>query len=173
MPTTVSVGQLSLGMQDWAAKRNKAFQYYWPVKGGWEGWIQVDLIAYFISLDSTLEILREQPIYLAAQKRVDLLVNTSLDADYQIPVEIKAESFENRAQFLAGVNADLVKLDQERNATFKNSTSGMLAISFSPESVQKILGITANGQKIFKSIFMGEVACLFAVWKQAGGWQPA
>ena len=80
--TTITVEQFKGYNQDWGKLRNNQFKYNWTVHGGWEGWIQVDLVAYILSEDSTIEILREQPIYTNPRKRVDLLLNTTLSVDF-------------------------------------------------------------------------------------------
>jgi hypothetical protein len=45
--------------------RNNDLKYYWPVKGGWEGWIQVDLVALClrINLPVTAVLARDVDIY--------------------------------------------------------------------------------------------------------------
>lgn len=153
----------------WANARNAQFKFNWPVKGGWEGWVQVDLTGFILATDGSIDILREQPIYKNPFQRTDLLLNTNLPKAEQIPVEIKAESFENHAQFFNGVNADVAKLTNERNIDYAQSVAVMLAIPFSPEGYQQVLDLTVNGQRIFTAVFIGEVACLMAIW-QDGNW---
>ncbi|KAA3610703.1 MAG: hypothetical protein D8M58_20905 [Calditrichaeota bacterium] len=171
--SNLSVQQFSDAVTQWAGRRNGQFKYNWTVNGGWEGWIQVDLTAYILSVDSRIEILREQSIFTSSRKKVDLLLNVDLDTDYQIPVEIKAESFFNRNRFVSGVNGDLKKLNDERNTDFSESTSIMLALPFSQGAVDRVLSITWENHRIFRSIFTGEVACLMAVWTEPDGWLRA
>jgi hypothetical protein len=169
--TTLTVEQFASLVVDWSKRREQQFRYNWVVKGGWEGWIQVDLTAYMLSADSTIEVLREQPIYTSDRKRTDLLLNSTLATDAQIPVEIKAESFENRgAGFVSGVLEDLAKLNDERNAHYSGSTCVMLAVPFSPESLARVDGIEFGGHRIFARIYQGEVACSIAVWTAENGW---
>src|SRR3954469_9218286 len=97
--TTINTGQFTDAVRAWCTVRDQSFRFYWPVKGGWEGWIQVDLTAFIISQLPTLEILREQPIYRNNRQKVDLLINADQDPDNQIAVELKAQSFENRNAF--------------------------------------------------------------------------
>ena len=159
----------------WANLRNNSFKNNWAVKGGWEGWIQVDLVAYILSADSTYDILREQSIYASSpRKRVDLLLNTNLMTDDQIAVEIKAESFENRMNpFINGIRKDLRKLDQDRDSNFSECDCIVMALPFNSESLQAVNKIKMNDQPVFNTIFKGEVAICFAVYKEAGGWLPA
>jgi hypothetical protein len=168
--TTINVDTFLSDTLQWAQARNQQFRFNWPVKGGWEGWIQVDLTAFILSLDSTAEILREQPIYTSTQKRTDLLLNTSLTAREQIPVEIKAESFENRGAFVGGVVDDIEKLNLERNRNYSQATCIMLALPFSPESLDRVMAIQQDGHAIFVRFFVGEVACVAAVWVASMGW---
>lgn len=162
--------QFLVEVTDWATARNSEFRFNWPVKGGWEGWIQVDLTGRILVRDSTIEILREQPIYVDRRKRADLLLNTTATTEHQIPVEIKAESWENRANFISGVLADLMKLNDERDPDFANSTCVMLAVPFSPESHAAVKAIRRDGHPIFRDLWVGEVACCATVWTQADGW---
>jgi hypothetical protein len=170
---TITVEQFVGQIVAWAGRRDGQFKYNWPVKGGWEGWVQVDLTAYILSQDSTVEILREQPVFTSPYMRCDLLLNAALDTDYRIPVEIKAESFENRGAFITEVRADIDKLNTERNADYSESTCVVLAMPFSQESLSRLLEITQDGHRIFAAVYIGEVACAIAVWTEVAGWlQP-
>lgn len=158
----------------WVQQRQAQIQYNWPVKGGWEGWAQVDLTAYILSLNSTFDILREQRIYTAPRKKTDLLLNGDLGPVAQIPVEIKTESAENVAGFLPGVIKDLNKLDGQRRPAYQNSTCVSMALAFSPESVALVQNIQRGGQKIFVNCYQSsEVALLLATWTATTGWVPA
>lgn len=172
--TTININQFTAGVIEWATMRNTQFKFNWPVKGGWEGWIQVDLTAYLLSKDSTLEILREQPIFDSPYKRVDLLLNTTLETDDQIPVEIKAESFENRMDpFVNGIREDMRKLKEDRNTNFSQCTCIMMALPFNQESLDAVLAVEENGHQIFRTIFLKEVAITVAIYTEADGWLPA
>ena len=89
----------------WSAGHDNYFKRLWPVKGGWEGWIQVDLTAFVLQCNDTVDILREQRIYRNERQATDLLINASSAAPSVFPVEIKAQSFENRDRFAADANA--------------------------------------------------------------------
>jgi len=166
----LTVDQFATLTVEWAKARNSQFKYNWPVKGGWEGWVQVDLTGYILAMVPTAEILREQPIYTEG-RRVDLLLNDTLPGKDQIPVEIKAESFENRANFIPGLLQDLTKINDGRIPAYRESTCVALAIPFSPESMQQVEAIEVSGYRIFRRIYVGEVACLVAVCVGAV-WQP-
>ncbi len=169
--TTINVDQFVNATINWATARNGQFKFNWPVKGGWEAWIQVDLTAFILSQDSTIEILREQPIYTNSRKQVDLLLNTTLETDDQIPVEIKAESFENRMNpFINGVQKDLNRLNEERNDDFSECTCIMMAVPFSPQSLEAVMQIERDEHQIFRTVFTGEVAIAIAVYTAADGW---
>ena len=90
----------------WAGSRNESFQYDWPVKGGWEGWIPVDLTASLLAHDSAIDILPEQPVFENGRQLVDLRLNAEAPTA-QVLVEIKAQSFENHANFVLGVQEDI------------------------------------------------------------------
>jgi hypothetical protein len=51
--TTINFNQFLGYVRDWARLRDPNFKYYWPVKGGWEGWVQVDLTAYILTVNPT------------------------------------------------------------------------------------------------------------------------
>ncbi len=172
--TIVTVEQFFGAAVEWAQNRNGQFQYYWPVKGGWEAWIQVDLTGYILARDSTIEIMREQPIFANPRQRVDLLLNTTLQTDDQVAVEIKAESFENRMNpFIAGIREDIRKLNEDRNSDYSECVCIMMALPFSPESLSSVLEITENGHRIFQTIYKGEVAIACALYTEQTGWIPA
>jgi hypothetical protein len=156
---------------DWANARNDDFKYYWPVKGGWEGWAQVDIVAFAFRKDTTYDIKREQSIYTDAEKRVDLLLNANEGVDLQIPVELKCESFENKGTpFVNSVVKDVNKLGGERKHEFAKCSCVDIAVPFSNPSRTQILAIHVDNKPIFKELAAGEVSVCAAVWKSPGGW---
>lgn len=167
--TSINVDQFAVAITQWARARNNQFARNWPVKGGWEGWVQVDLTAHILAVDSSIDILREQPVYANNRQRCDLLLNSNDVPAGQIPVEIKAESFDNSGRFINGVEDDLDKFDG-RNGAYLNSTCVMLAMPFSQGSYDELLALQRGGHRIFHSIFVGEVACAMAVWSAGHGW---
>ncbi|WP_406697534.1 hypothetical protein V5E97_01625 [Singulisphaera sp. Ch08] len=171
---TMTVEQFVNATIQWGTARNPTFKLNWPVKGGWEGWVQVDLTGFILSVDPTCDILREYPIFTSPYMRTDLLLNSTAFTDAQIPVEIKAESFENRMDpFLQGILKDIQKLNEDRNTDFSECTCIMMAIPFSPQSAQAVLSIQEGGHNIFTLVYVGEVAIAIAVYTEAGGWIPA
>lgn len=153
----------------WAGSRNTSFQYYWPVKGGWEGWIQVDLTANILSHESTIDILREQPVFENPRQLVDLLLNAEAPAA-QVLVEIKAQSFQNHANFVPGVQEDIEKLSHRDNE-HRRSDCVVLAVAFSREARDGVLQISPDGYPIFRDIYLSpEIAVLAAVWTATQGW---
>jgi len=161
--STLTIDQFGAAVRDWAAQHNSKLKFHWTVKGGWEGWIQVDLTAYLLSLDSTLDILREQPIYQNNLKRVDLLLNANLPGGGPIPVEIKAESFDNQGNFISGVYEDVQKLRKERNVNFILCKCVMMAVCFDRESLKTLLGPPPMGCPPFVNLFEGEIAVVAAI----------
>lgn len=167
--TTINVEQFGRGVVDWAGRRGGQFASNWPVKGGWEGWIQVDLTAHILSIDSAIDVLREQPVFANSRQRCDLLLNTNQMPAHQIVVEIKAQSFDNRDRFITGVAGDLDKFTTLDSA-YQRSTGVMLAMPFSPESLAELLAIERDGHRVFHTIFIGEVAIAIAVRTADHGW---
>lgn len=168
----INVQQFVNAVINWAAQRDRQFTYNWPVKGGWEGWVQVDLTAFILAADSTIDILREQPVYANPLQRCDLLLNTGSAAANQVIVEVKAESFQNVGAFVPGVVDDLDKLENSVAAHYAGTSRVMLALAFSQPSFQQVLGIRMNGHRIFVPVNVGDVACLVAV-RTPQGWVPA
>lgn len=172
--STISVNQFLKETITWAKIRNDQFKYYWPVKGGWEGWIQVDLVAHLLAIDNTLEVSREQPIFNNAAQRVDLLLNSDQLAEHQIPVEIKAESFYNRANpFVRGLRNDYHKLEYNLPYAFSNSSRVVLAFPFNQQSLNEVLEIRDihnHNQPIFSTLYIGEVALCATVYDAGRGW---
>ena len=162
---------------EWTKDRGGQLKYNWPVKGGWEGWIQVDLVAHILNINNTHNILRDQPIYQNNLKRVDLLIQDGESSTEAIAVEIKAESLENQKSFIGGVIDDVSKLETERNTNYQNSKALVIAVAFSRESVDALLGIKhpASQTKIFTNIcqFQSEVAILIAVKDGSNPWNQA
>jgi hypothetical protein len=167
--TTMNVDNFVAAIQQWAAFRNDQFRHYWPVKGGWEGWVQVDLTAFILSHDPTVEILREQPIFRNPRRQVDLLLNAYQPPAQQIAVEIKAQSLENQGSFVDGVVKDLEKLDRVNDA-YTDTTRMVVGLPFSRPALDETLGLEIDDHRIFLEVFRGEVAVVAAVWTADRGW---
>ena len=159
----------------WAASRNCAFKHYWPVKGGWEGWIQVDLAASILKADNSIHVLRDQPIY-CTNDRVDLLLNAS-SLGKQVAMEIKAQSFDNRGKFALAVQEDMNRLTFQRDDKFSRADCLMLALPFDRIALDQVLAMEWRNRRVFRN-FSGfiekpEIACCMAAWNSASEWhQP-
>jgi len=171
--TTISVKQFVEATSAWAAQRDAQLKYYWPVNGGWEVWIQVDETAYLLSLDSTLEVLREQHVYTNSRKRCDMLLNTSQRTKNQVVIEIKAQSIGNTPTFIRDVKEDLDKLDELTDA-YQEATYLVMVVVFDPATLDKVTTIERDAHRIFGVTYTGnEVAICFAHWSANGGWTKA
>ena len=171
--TTISAKQFIEATSTWVAQRDAQLKYYWPVNGGWEVWIQVDETAYLLSLDSTLEVLREQHVYTNSRKRCDLLLNTSQRTKDQVVIEIKAQSIGNTPAFVRDVKEDLDKLD-ELTDDYQEATYLVMVVVFDPATLDKVMAIERDAHRIFGATYTGkEVAICFAHWTANGGWTQA
>ena len=149
----ISVDEFEKSVRSWANERVRQFPYTWPLKGGWEGWIQVELMAYFFRKDSTQDILREQSIYTNNRKHVDLLLNTKATMwEDLIPVEIKAQSFENSDNFIEGVEEDMGKLHRERQQSLDKCRCIAMALSYEQNTINQLRDIRRDGKRVFAEI---------------------
>lgn len=177
--TTINKDRFVQLIHDWAqerAEQTKAFQFFWPLKGGWEAWIQVDLTAYAISQDSTIDILREQLIF-NSEERVDILVNNLEEGQLPIAVEIKTECWGNKGYFIEGkmdkgvrkngVKPDLQKFEN-RNARFNQCTCIMIAVTFSQDNSDTLIKELKRFHRVF---FNKNCQIAVAVWEN-GNWLP-
>ncbi len=107
----LSLTDFSAYLGAWAQKYENQFKLYYPLKGGWEAWVQTSVAGYIINDNSTIDILREQLIFYGTQQKVDWLLN---DADQsvtnKIAIELKCQSIENQKNFTSGLEADIAKL---------------------------------------------------------------
>ncbi|WP_118973301.1 hypothetical protein [Taibaiella koreensis] len=141
---------------NWCAIRGSEFKLYFPLKGGWEAWAQADYAAYVLAQNNTYDILREVAIYTNARQRVDWLFNNNdLDVKKKLAVEIKCQSFENRDAFIAGVEADIAKLAQNKiKLQFRTCQTGVMGIYF--EDTARTWMLANNFTEIFVN---GEIGC--------------
>lgn len=178
MAIVLNPDQVAGLITEWATARNNQFRYNWVVSGGWEGWVQVDLIAFTFSRYGTdqIDALREQAIFEDARKRVDILYNPDIAPyDRQIPVEIKAQSFNNANNFVPGLDSDVDKITFERNDNYQDSDCFVLGIAATEEGLRGMQNIERDGDRIFNIVFNnGEVAVGLAFYDSHGnGWVPA
>lgn len=140
---TLTYDQYAALLLEWCGIRGDSFKNYFPLKGGWEAWVQADYAAYVLSWNSTVDILREVPIYVNPRQRVDWLFNNNDVVTSKLAIEIKCQSFDNRDAFTAGVGADIAKLNQLNiNPHFQTCQTGVLAICFSEDA---LLWLQGNG----------------------------
>jgi len=155
-------------IQEWAWYRNENFKYNWVVKGGWESWVQVDLVAYAFRVVGgvDIDVLREQPVYKSPRRRVDLLFNANLaPTNQQIPVEIKAQSLNNASSFVPGLEADVEKISSDLDVQYSKSKCLVMGIASTPEGESGMFNIRRGGGPIFKSVYStGEVCVGIAIY---------
>jgi hypothetical protein len=153
---TLTYEQYAAYLFDWCTFRGDSLKNYFPLKGGWEAWVQADYAAYVLEKDSTVDILREIPIYQNPKQRVDWLFNNSdPDVTKKIAIEIKCQSFDNYNAFTAGVYDDMAKLSQDKlNPSFQTCQTGVLGLFFENKAG------TWLDQRGFTTIYNnGQVGC--------------
>jgi len=128
-------------LKNWCESRYNEFQRYWPLNGGWEGWVQVDFAAYLQKIAPLVTLYREKKIYTNKRKRVDWLVNgDASNPQKKIAVEIKCLSggilnaknpIIELEKFIAGIKKDKNKLSQ-KNISIDNRgcQTAIVAINF-------------------------------------------
>lgn len=150
-------------VEEWARARGGSFHRNWPVKGGWEAWIQVDLTAFLLEQNDTYDVLREQNVYTNALARCDLLVNPTDPAPARLVVELKAESLENHARLGGGVEQDAYKIQNERVAPYTASVGIVLAVVFSQQGWDAVAGIYLEERREMFGILYGDRGGEFAI----------
>ncbi len=128
----LSLTDFSVYLGAWARKSENQFKLYYPLKGGWEAWVQASVAAYIINDNSKIDILREQLIFYGTQQKVDWLLN---DADpsvtHKIAIELKCESIENRKNFASGLEADIAKLAEANlKANYRGCRTAVIGLCF-------------------------------------------
>jgi len=153
---TLTYDQYATYLINWCAIRGNDFKLYFPLKGGWEAWVQADYAAYVLAQNNTYDILREVGIYTNNYKRVDWLFNNDdVNVKEKIAIELKCQSFENRDAFIAGVQADIAKLAQNKlKAQFRNCQTGVMGIYF--EEVARTWMLANQFVEVFQN---GEIGC--------------
>ena len=134
----LSLTDFSAYLGAWAQKYENQFKLYYPLKGGWEAWVQTSVAGYIINDNSTIDILREQLIFYGAQQKVDWLLN---DADQsvtnKIAIELKCQSIENQKNFTSGLEADIAKLaDANLKVAYRGCRRAVVGICFTSDALQ-------------------------------------
>lgn len=96
---------------NWANQHQARFQYFWPLNGGWEHWVQAEVAAFVLTVNNAYEILREQNIYTNNQT-ADWALNQQTGGDERIAVELKCQrgTDPNGVTFTNDINDDVAKL---------------------------------------------------------------
>jgi hypothetical protein len=120
----------------WCSIKNNQFKQYWPLKGGWEQWVQAEVAAYIISQDTRFDIQREQHIYRQYQKKVDWVCNgLNPDVSTWIAIELKCQSHGNANNFIDEVRKDIAKIQPLNiDPAFRIAQTGVMAIYFEEKS---------------------------------------
>jgi hypothetical protein len=97
---------------NWANANDPRFHLFWPLQGGWEHWVQAEVAAAIINVNSAYEILREQPIYTNGQV-CDWLLNEQTGGNSRIAVELKCQrgTDPTAAVFIQDIANDIQKLN--------------------------------------------------------------
>jgi hypothetical protein len=153
----ISYNELLNAIGQWANNKANDFQYYWPLKGGWEGWTQTEIAAFILNVDNTSDVEREQHIYTNNYLSTDLLVNANITANQQqiIVVEMKCQSLQNFNNFLTGIDADILKLHRANlKPNFQHAQLCVMGIYFDQNARD---GLLARG--FFEFYNNGEIGC--------------
>lgn len=145
-------------LSGWCAYRADFFKYLWPLKGGWEAWVQADFAAYIISTESffpdieTIPIQREYPIN---NQRIDLFFGQA--PENGLFVEIKCQSFGNWDNFKTGLTDDANKLVELQNVAAQSNVqiaTALIGIGFEQIALENML---SQGFQLVH--FSNEVVC--------------
>lgn len=121
----------------WAETNKERFKLFWPLKGGWEQWVQAEVAAYILKQNSAYDILREENIYEGSQLRADWVLNRGIDESATIAVELKCQrgSDLEGKEFLIGIESDINKL---QNLLPGSIGKGVVGIYYSQQAINKI-----------------------------------
>ncbi|KAH7879303.1 uncharacterized protein C8R40DRAFT_590845 [Lentinula edodes] len=101
---------------DWADYKSAEIKAAYDQKGGWEGWVQVELARHlqqYFGHEGVAEVTREEYVYNGTDQRSDLLITTTKtngDA-FTNMFELKCESSGNSGKFRTEVKADCAKIN--------------------------------------------------------------
>ncbi|KAH8801806.1 hypothetical protein F5884DRAFT_655778, partial [Xylogone sp. PMI_703] len=96
-------------------------------KGGWEGWLQVELASVMNQNFTSTSVFREERPFNGSNERVDLQLEKTGEED-QI-IELKTESlFNGPRNFLTGVKIDI---DSFQRLTLTKRPAKVYAVGFS------------------------------------------
>ena len=138
---------------NWIKYNGEKIWKIWLQKGGWEVWAQVEMMATLI-FDNDVSVQREIAIFEDNRMAVDLVVNfNQQEITRQICLELKCESLFQSARdgrvkthhkIWEKVQADIDKLEEERDDAYDNAQALAVAIVFSPQAYESLenLGLT-------------------------------
>ena len=154
----LSLTNFSVDLSNWFEMYQDQFKLYYPLKGGWEAWVQASVAGFIINKDSTIDILREQMIFAGSQQKVDwLLNNDSHSIATKVAIELKCQSIGNEKDFTIGLKADIAKLAQENlKVPFKGCHTAVVGICFTPDAYE---WMGDNGFKIIRKSDTNDTAC--------------
>ncbi len=120
----------------WGQMFANQFKLYYPLRGGWEAWVQASVAAFIINDNSTVDILREQMIFYGSQQKVDWLLNDSDErVTRKIAIELKCQSFENQKRFTSGLDGDIAKLAQANlKEDYRGCKTVVVGVSFTQDA---------------------------------------
>ena len=142
----VKIDQVYNSLSNWIDSLNpQKLDSLWPLKGGWEGWAQVDYAAFTYKADSTIDLLREQPIFINDRQKVDWLFNdeSASVTKEKIAIELKCESLpqweRSKNYFIGALQDDEQKLNVVNlKAGYKDCIRVVVGIFFSPQANEAV-----------------------------------
>ena len=153
---TLTYDQYAELLLRWCEFRGDSLKNYFPLKGGWEAWVQADYAAFVLTWNSTVDILREVPIYVNRRQRCDWLFNnTDPTVTQKIAIEIKCQSFDNRDAFTAGVGEDIAKLNQLNISKREYEVLTLICSGMSNQQIAQTMFVSENTvKKHITSLFL-------------------
>lgn len=124
-------------------------------EGGWEYWVQIDFPAYLDVTHHAQFDFRREVAGILPGARLDWLINSQVQPQNPIAVEIKAQTHKYRtADFLRDVQADVDKL-QNLPAQY---AARMLAVAVDPNAVAQLV------ERGFVALYQYQHEVAFMMW---------
>jgi hypothetical protein len=117
----------------WAATNEEQIKSKWVQKGGWEGWVQGEIFSFVVKNNPSVNIQREHPVYTSTRKAADFVLNDNGNASQKVIVELKAQSWNNRKNFVPELEKDTKKLIKELHSRYNGSTLLVVGLYFTDE----------------------------------------
>ncbi len=150
--------QLIKYLSEWCSYRADFFKYLWPLKGGWEAWVQADFAAYLVQKEGLFTDLESIPIqreYPINNQRIDLFFGATVENGFF--AEIKCQSFGNWNMFTNGLTEDINKLTELQKVAAQNNvpiSTAVIGIGFEQAALQQM-----QSQGFELVYFSSEVVC--------------